>query len=301
MNMHWRKIFGGILTSMAMLSAPVSAADGEQMLPIWQVDGGQNRIFLLGSIHLLREQDHPLPGEIYAAYEEAETLIMELDMDDIDPVATQAMTTELGLIENGGTLTDLLGPQIYAEAAALAAAAEIPLNLLDRAEPWYAAMNVEMMLLMRMGFNPALGIESHMMERAISDNKEIRGFETMRQQLGFLDGLSPEAQQEMFLQALAEGPEMRELMDSLIDAWRIGDTEFLEESMLREMQDYPELNQTIVINRNIDWTAQIEELMDDEDDYLIIVGALHLIGEEGVPQLLLSRGHKVSQLLQSTN
>ena len=191
---------------------------------------------------------------------------MELDMDDMDPVATQAMTTELGLIENGGTLTDLLGPQVYAEAAALAAAAEIPLNLLDRAEPWYAAMNVEMMLLMRMGFNPALGIESHLMERAVNDNKEIRGFETMRQQLGFLDGLSPEAQQEMFLQALAEGPEMRELMDSLIDAWRIGDTEFLEESMLREMQDFPELNQTIVINRNFDWTAQIEELLDDEDD-----------------------------------
>jgi len=300
MNIHWRNLFGGILTCMAVLSAPASA-DDEQMLPIWQVDGGQNRIFLLGSIHLLREQDHPLPGEIYDAYEEAETLIMELDMDDIDPVATQAMTNELGLIENGGTLTDLLGPQVYAEAVALAATAEIPLNLLDRAEPWYAAMNIEMMLLMRMGFNPAFGIESHMMERAVNDKKEIRGFETMRQQLGFLDGLSQEAQQEMFLQALAEGPEMRELMDSLIDAWRIGDTEFLEESMLREMQDYPELNQTIVINRNIDWTAQIEELMDDEDDYLIIVGALHLIGEEGVPKLLLSRGHKVSQLLRSSN
>lgn len=301
MRNFWRNLVGGVLCCVTALSSPAAIADEEQRLPIWKVDGTQNQIFLLGSIHLLREQDHPLPGAIYDAYEEAETLIMELDMDDIDPVATQAMTNELGLIENGGTLTDLLGPQVYAEAAALAATAEIPLNLLDRAEPWYAAMNVEMMLLMRMGFNPAFGIESHIMERAVDDNKEIRGFETMRQQLGFLDGLSQEAQQEMFLQALAEGPEMRELMDSLIEAWRIGDTAFLEENMLREMQDYPELNQVIVVNRNKDWAAQIEELMDDEDDYLIIVGALHLIGEEGVPRLLLSRGHKVSQLRQSAN
>lgn len=289
-----------VLVAMLALAPHASAAD-DQALPLWELQGENNRIYLLGSIHLLREQDHPLPDAIYVVYEEAETLIMELDMDDVDPVATQMMTTELGLIENGGTLSELLGPEVYAEASLLAEAADIPLNLLDRAEPWFAAMNVEMMLLMRMGFNPSLGLETHLMERAQSDDKDILGFETMRQQLEFLDGLSASAQQEMFLQALEDGPEMSAMMDSMIDAWRIGDVEFMENGVLSDMQEYPELNQAIVVNRNIDWTQQIEALLDDDDDYLIIVGTLHLIGEEGVPNLLTARGHTVTQMRQTVD
>ena len=91
---------------------------------------------------------------------------------------------------------------------------------------------------------------------------------------------------------------MRETMDSMIDAWRTGDIAFLEENLLSDMQDYPELNDIIVVQRNIDWTNQIEALLDDNDDYLIVVGTLHLVGDEGVPDLLRSRGHEVRQLRQ---
>ena len=286
-----------LVLTLAMSSASF-AANGAHPLSMWKIEGLHNRVYLLGSIHLLREKDHPIPSAIYDAYDDADTLIMELDMDDVDPVATQAMTVELGLIQDDRTLADLLGPDDYAQAETLALAAEIPLNLLSRAEPWYAAMNVELMLLMRIGFNPALGIETHLMELAKRDEKEILGFETMRQQLEFLDGLSPEAQREMLMQALSEGGAMLELMDSMIEAWRHGDIGFLEENLLVDMQDYPELNQVIVVDRNLDWTAQIEALLDDDIDYLIVVGTLHLVGDEGVPGLLAERGHKVIQLHQ---
>ena len=155
------------------------------------------------------------------------------------------------------------------------------------------------MLLMRMGFNPALGVETKLMELAQSDNKEISGFETIREQLEFLDGLSPEAQREMLIQALADGAEMREMMDGMIDAWRTGDIDYLEDNLLADMQDYPELNQTIVVDRNVNWTDTIEDLLDDEIDYLIVVGALHLVGDDGVPNLLRLRGHAVTQLRQT--
>lgn len=299
--MRIRNVINKCLLLTLALPGLSLAADEGHPLSMWQVDGQKNRIYLLGSIHLLREKDHPIPSAIYDAYDDAETLIMELDMDDMDPIASQTMATELGLIQDDRTLADLLGPELYADAEALALTTEIPLQLLSRAEPWYAAMNVELMLLMRIGFNPALGIETHLMEMAQADHKEILGFETMRQQLELLDGLSPEAQREMFMQALVEGSEMSELMDSMIDAWRNGDIDFLEDNMLSDMQDYPELNQTIVVNRNINWAAQIEELMDDQNDYLIIVGTLHLVGEEGVPRLLGERGHNVTQLHQSAN
>jgi uncharacterized protein YbaP (TraB family) len=159
-------------------------------------------------------------------------------------------------------------------------------------------MNVEIMLLMRMGFNPALGVESSLMERALADNKEILGFETIRQQLEYLDGLSPEAQREMLIQALSEAAVMRETMDGMIDAWRSGDVDYLEANLLADMQDYPELNDTIVVGRNIDWAGSIEELLDDDIDYMIVVGTLHLVGEDGVPELLAARGHEVTQLRQ---
>ena len=289
----------GILTITASLFlATAGLADDGQRLPLWQVDGQQNRVYLLGSIHLLREQDHPIPDAIYDAYEDAEMLYMELDMDDMDPFEGQALTNELGLIKDDRTLRDLMGPDLFAQAASLAEAAQIPLGLLEKSEPWFAAMNVEIMLLMRIGFNPLFGIENHLMELAAADGKEILGFETMRQQLEFLDGLSQEAQQEMLIQALSEGSEMQDMMDSMIEAWRTGDTEFMEENLLADMENYPELNRIIVVDRNNAWTDTIETLLDDPTDYLIIVGALHLIGDHGVPSLLESRGHSVNQMRQ---
>ncbi len=288
------------ITALVLLVGNVRAAD-EYPLSIWQINGDTNRIYLLGSIHLLREQDHPLPAGIYTAYNDAEKLIMELDMDNMDPFEGQALANELGLIQNGRTLSDLLGPDLYAEAEVLATTAKIPITLLAKAEPWFAAMTVEIMLLMRMDFSPSFGIETHLMERAIADKKEILGFETMRQQLELLDGLSEEAQNAMLMQALTEGVELEGMMDAIIDAWRKGDVQFMEDNLLADMENYPELNRVIVVDRNIDWTNQIEELMDDDIDYLIVVGALHLVGDEGVPELLEARGHEVVQMRQSAN
>jgi hypothetical protein len=235
---------------------------------------------------------------IYAAYREAEALIMELDMDDIDPVAEQALATELGLIHDGRTLRDLMGPERYAEAESLAAELQIPLRLLDQSEPWYAAVNVEIMMLMRIGFNPMHGIEFHLSELAQRDHKEIFGLETTRQQLEILDNLSLESQRDMLIQTLSDSKGLAEVMDDMIDAWRYGDVEFLEKSLLADMQEFEELHEAIVGNRNRNWVEKIQELLSEEDDYLIVVGALHLVGEEGVPHLLSQRGFDVIQLHQ---
>ncbi len=292
------KFFAKFCLALLFAVYPALAAENGHPISMWQIDGASNRIYLLGSIHLLRKKDHPIPSAIYDAYADAEVLIMELDMDDIDPVAEQALATQLGLIQDGRSLRDLMGSELYAEAKALAEALQIPLKLLDKSEPWYAAITVEMMMLMRIGFNPMHGIEFHLSEFAKRDNKEIFGLETTRQQLEFLDSLSPESQRNMLIQALTESMDLALFMDQLVDAWRYGDVEFLENNLLAAMQDDDELHQTIVVNRNINWVGQIQELLDDQDDYLIVVGALHLVGEEGIPNLLSQRGHEVRQLHQ---
>jgi uncharacterized protein YbaP (TraB family) len=287
---------------LCLLAATSSYADpGDHPISMWQVEGQKNRVYLLGSIHLLREKDYPISTAIYAAYRESEVLYMELDMDDADPLADQMLANELGLIPGDGSLREVLGPATYAEAEALAGAAKIPLHLLDKAEPWYAAIQIELIMLLRIGFNPLYGIETHLTGMAKTDNKEILGFESVRQQLGFLDGLSADAQREMFMQALADSADISDMMDALINAWHNGDTTFLEENMLSEMQEFPELNRIIVTDRNLAWTEKIKELLTHDHDYLIVVGAMHLIGDTGVPGLLTKHGFDVRQMQETVN
>ncbi len=281
---------------LPLISFSVLADDSGHPLPLWEISGKSNSVFLLGSIHLLREQDYPLPSKIYDAYDEAERLIMELDMDDLDPIESQSLLREYGMIENGGTLSDLMGTEKYAQAERAAAKIDIPLELLERVEPWYAAITVELLMVGRLGFDPTLGVETHLMQKAQADGKRIDGLETMREQLGFLDGMSIEAQQDMLLATLTESGELANLMDDMMAAWHTGDVDALSDMLLDEMAQHEELNAALLINRNANWIKKIEPLLNDEEDYLIVVGALHLIGPDGVPEQLGDRGFDVRQL-----
>jgi uncharacterized protein YbaP (TraB family) len=100
------------------------------------------------------------------------------------------------------------------------------------------------------------------------------------------------------MQTLDEGANIREMMDQLIEAWRNGNTDFLEQQLLAEIAKYPELYETIVADRNRNWVNTIDNLLGDDQDYLVVVGALHLVGEDGVPALLEARGFGVSQMHQ---
>ena len=293
-----RSALHGLFCTLLLLAAPSLVTADEHPLLMWQIEGANNRIYLLGSVHLLREKDHPLPSAINAAYEATDTLVMELDMDDLDPVATQAMINDLGMIKGGGTLSDLMGSELYAEAMRIAIEISIPLAMFDRTEPWLAAINIEQLVLMRIGFNPSFGVESVFTQKAGKDNKEILGLESIDEQLGFLDSMSLDAQRSLLMQTLSDSEDIESVMDDLIDAWRYGDIAYLEESMLAEMQEFPELYEALVVKRNQNWIEQIEAMLDDDQDYLIIVGALHLIGEDGVPTSLQARGHKLVQMRQ---
>lgn len=274
------------------------ADDGGHPVTMWLAEGASNRVYLLGSVHLLRRQDHPLPQVIDAAYDDAETVYMELDMDDLDPLLMQATINRLGMLDEGTSLRDVMGEQRYAEALAAAEQLDIPLAMLDRTEPWFAAITIEQLALARIGFDPTFGVEMHLLKKATVDGKEILGFESVEQQLGYLDELSLDAQRELLLQTLTESAAIREIMDDLISAWRSGDIDYLEKTLLDDVAGYPELYETIVADRNRLWVDTIDELLDHDDDYLVVVGALHLVGEDGVPRLLEQRGIRITQMYE---
>jgi uncharacterized protein YbaP (TraB family) len=263
---------------------------------LWMAEGTANRVYLLGSVHLLRAQDHPLPRVIDDVYDDAETLYMELDMDDLDPVLMQSTINRLGMLDEGESLRDLMGDDLYAEAVAVAEELDLPLEMLERTEPWFAAITVEQLALARIGFNPSYGVEMHLLKKATQDGKAILGFESVEQQLAYLDGLSLDAQRELLMQTLTESAAIREIMDDLILAWRSGDIDFLERTLLEDVSGYPELYDTIVASRNRLWVDTIDGLLGHAEDYLVVVGALHLVGKDGVPQLLEQRGVRITQM-----
>ena len=283
---------------IVLLVASWSASADTEAHPVtlWRADGVSNSVYLLGSIHLLRAEDHPLPSVIDAVYKDAEVLIMELDMDDLDGAAAQRLFNQGGVLRDGTTLRDLMGEELYLQAEAAARAVDIPIDLLAQSEPWLAAITVEMMTLFRIGFNPALGVEMHMTSRALNDGKPIEGLESIEEQLAFLDGLSLQAQREMLLQTLEDSASMATSIDAMVRAWRYGDMDYLESGLLDSLAEHEELSDTLVTSRNQRWVSKIHDLLDEREDYLIIVGALHLVGDQGVPSLLAKKGVKIHQL-----
>jgi uncharacterized protein YbaP (TraB family) len=134
-----RKILccGWLLLLPALAPALVLADTGGHPVTLWLAEGANNSVYLLGSVHLLRREDHPLPAVIDTAYDDAETLFMELDLDDLDPLAMQATINRLGMLDEDQSLRDVMGEDLYEDALQAAESLDIPLDMLARTEPWY--------------------------------------------------------------------------------------------------------------------------------------------------------------------
>jgi len=282
-----------LLCTAALLCAGSIAAGP---LPLWQLEGTDNRIMLMGSVHFLRASDYPLPAGLEAAYQAADTLVMEIDMDDLDPAEAQSLMTSMGLVGDGKSLRDAVGAASYAEASALAAELGVPLMLFDQFKPWFAALSITQLRMMQLGFDPAWGIETQLTARAAEDRKPIAGLETLEEQLGFMDRLDNDAQRKFLLQSLEDAGEVEGEVRTIITAWRDGDTDTLNQLLLDGLEETPELFEALLKQRNRNWVPQIIDLTQQPGDYLIVVGAMHLVGEASVLRMLEERGINSRQL-----
>lgn len=271
----------------------VSAADPQQH-SLWSVQGKTNTVYLLGSVHFLNESEQ-LPAALDAAYRNAEVLLMEIDMDDLDPLQTQQITLELGMLPAGQSLEQQLGKPTYSRLAAHARDVGIDPALLNRFKPWFAAMTLVQLQLMKMGLAPTSGIEQRFTARAVADKKPIHGLETLREQLGMLAGLPDRQQREFLLYSIADADRMAEEIDELLSAWRRGDSKALAQLLAEGFEQYPDLYRPLTTDRNRRWLGQVEALLDDREDYLVVVGTLHLVGKDSLIELLEGKGHKVVQ------
>lgn len=265
-------------------------------LPLWELQGGKGAIHILGSVHFLRERDYPLPGVVTSLFEDADVVIFEIDLGALDPVATQATLQKLAVDPRGRDLEDHLGAAEYRRAQAMAADIDIDLAGLRPYEPWFAALQVTQLRLAQLGFDGSWGIEAQFALRALTAGKRMGGLETLEEQFGALDSLPLAAQREFLIKTLEQSAEIETDLDRIIIAWRNGDTDTLEDELLTEVATQPELYSRILVERNRNWTRRITELTASPQRHLIVVGALHLVGQHSVIRMLEEAGYRLKKI-----
>jgi uncharacterized protein YbaP (TraB family) len=285
-----------LLLAALLLAACTSAGRADTPLhSLWELHGKHNTVFLLGSIHVLRPGDYPLEPAVMQAYSNSKSLLMEINLEDVDLEQLQAEMMAGAMLPEGESLSGVLGPKRYARAETLAREVGVELATLDRFAPWFAAEAISQMQLMQLGFQPTSGVEMYFLERARGDGKSIAGLETVHDQIALFTGLSMDAQAEYLVSSLEQAHELPKQVDQMVHAWQRGDTAWFVDQMKSELGRDPALYQSVLAARNRKWIPKIEALLNDDKNYLVIVGTGHLVGHNSVIDLLKKDGVDATQ------
>ena len=284
------------LLLVALLGLPAGAQARDRHL-LWAVEGEHNTVWLLGSVHVLRAGDATLPTAAEEAFVDAELIVMEDDLygADADPLALATAMQSQALLPEGQTLRSVLGSD-YAAMNAQARQSGIDLASLDPFAPWLVAMAVLDQEMARRGYLPEHGVEQTLARRAARQGKPIEGLETAAEQFAMLASMPLPTQKRFLQMTLDESAELDQELADMLAAWRTGNTAALAAMLEQESQTFPDLYRRLTIERNRAWVQQIDQMLESRDDYLVVVGALHLVGPESVVDLLRRRGHRVTQL-----
>jgi len=281
-----------LLPALVAVLLPIGIAAADPA--VWAVTGRNNTVYLFGSVHLLPAGGFGIEGELAEAYRDAEVLCLEVDIGALTPAKTVSVTLARAIDPAGRGLFDLAGPSADRVREA-AAAAKFDLTPFEIFEPWFVGISVSVMALQQHGYVADHGVEQIMQRAAKQDGKTGCGLETLDEQLEVLDSLPAAEQLELLLQSLEEAAQIEEEMKSLFEAWQRGDDEPLVRQLEEEFADYPALAERLIYARNERWAAQIGEFLEKPDDVLVVVGALHLVGEQGLPARLERRGFRIER------
>jgi uncharacterized protein YbaP (TraB family) len=222
-------------------------------------------------------------------------LVMEINLQEIDSEQAASEMLAAATLPEGRTLPDILGSRRYPHAASLAHDVGVELSMFDQFAPWFAAEAISQLQLGQLGFQPQSGVEMYFLERARTDGKSIAGLETVRDQIALFQGLSMDAQAEYLVASLEQAKELPKQVDDMVHAWQRGDTAWFASEMQSDIGRDPALYQSLLAARNRKWIPRIEALLNDDKNYLVIVGTGHLVGHDSVIDLLKKDGVGATQ------
>jgi uncharacterized protein len=271
--------------------APAAAARHS----LWKVEGRSNAVYLLGSIHLLKPENYPLAAPIEAAFTNSRIAVFETDVGEMEQMGTQLKLLSKVTLPEGQTLRDQLSAGTYAMFSNHISAAGLPAVMFDQFKPFMAAMTLEVLELQKLGVDPEHGLDKHFFDRARKDGKQIVPLETVDFQLDLITGFSKEDGESVMKATLKDLDNETKEFGVMVTAWQTGDTARLEKFLNEAMQDAPAIYKRLVTDRSQSWAPKIEELSRGGTNAIVIVGAGHLVGKDGVVELLKKKGLKVTQ------
>ena len=282
-------VFAAVSGQFAKLSA-------QERSFLWKAQGSENTVYILGSIHLLKRDSAALKPIVQEVFSKSKRLVFEIDLLNEGPAKFQQLLMQKGVNLDGKLLAQQLSPETYALTARRAGELGVDLKLLAPLKPWVVALTMVVMQLQKLGYDPSLGIDHQLAQRAKQANKPVAGLETAEFQMDIFNHLTL-AQQEMFLrQSLLEMELLGEAVEDMVGAWSSGDVERGEKLFLASLRAFPELKEQVLDRRNRRWLPQIEQFLQQGDDILVVVGTAHLLGAHGIIELLKQRGYKLEQM-----
>jgi uncharacterized protein YbaP (TraB family) len=281
------------LVALAALTASVTAATAQEKSFLWRATKGDRTVHLLGSIHFLKEESYPLAPEIEEAYRRSGAVRFETDIDALGTAALELLAA--GSLEDGRKLDQVIPNELYAQLSESLEAMGMDASILDGMKPWFAAQTLLAFELMRNGYSGQHGVDAHFNRRAKADGKPRKGLETIAAQVALFSELDDSQSVDFLRYALLEADTMIPMVEELVASWERGDVGRLEELLTDGYAEHPALFERFVVDRNLLWMPQIEALFDGDVDTLVVVGALHLVGERGLIELLRAKGVTLEQ------
>jgi uncharacterized protein YbaP (TraB family) len=279
------------------VSATASSNDqGGSLACVWKVKGSRNTVYIAGSVHLLRQEDYPLPAAYDIAYNDSTRLFFEIDMLEINSPITMKKMMKLGTYSAKDSLRRHISAGTFKLLDTHLTDRGLPTALFEKMKPGLLAINLSSMEALRMGARPELGLEVVYHGKSLKDKKPSGGLESVEFQITLFDELNDRQQDRMLRATLEKIDGTQQLLKNLIDAWKIGDIKAMDKLLNEEFKEDPKLKDILIDKRNKSWIPEIEKAFLGNENVLFIVGAGHLVGKGSVIELLEKRGYVALQM-----
>ncbi len=266
--------------------------------PVWKVSKAGQQLFIGGTIHMLAKQDYPLPAAFDRAYYQAARLVLETDMSKLQSPEFQLQLLSQLTYSDGRNLQQVLSKKTYKDLEAFVASRGVPMAALINFKPGMVAMTLTMMELQRLELM-GTGVDEFFSTRAVDDGKALGALETAEQQMAFIAAMGDGREDEMIAYTLTDIQNLSSMLQTMKRAWRQGDVASLQKVTLAPFkQDFPEIYRSLLVERNNNWLPQVEAMLKNKEVELVLVGMLHLAGEDSLLAALAERGYKVEMLEQ---
>ena len=262
---------------------------------VWKVEGNDTEFYIGGSIHILRNQDYPLPDEFYEAYDKSDILTTELDINEMNnPQNAMKMQQKL-MFQDEKTLSSVLSEDVYNKLDSVGKEMGLNIKMMDKFKPSMVIITLTFQSLQKLGVTSE-GVDAHFTDKATRDEKSLLFLETFDEQLGFIENMGKGNEDEFVLYSIEDIENNENDFIDMIEDWKSGKEEILLDQIQDFKQNYPEIYETLVVKRNNNWMSHLEKYLDTPEVEFVVVGAAHLLGPDGVLNKLKAEGFKVSQL-----